>query len=65
MILDTNAMMVSSREQSKRNDSDIFKREQENAAWVEGHYRGDDAHQIDVLRKLFCLTRLLSSVHRR
>jgi len=56
MILDTNAMMAPSREQSKRHDNNIFKREEENPARVEGHYRGDDVHQIDSLRKLFRLT---------
>jgi len=57
MILDTNAIMVPSREQIKRHDNDIFKRrEQENAARVEGHYCRGDVHQIDSLRELLRLT---------
>jgi len=57
--------MVPSRAQSKRHDNDVFKREQENAARVEGHYRRGDVHQIGLVQKLFRFTRLLSSVHRR
>jgi len=59
MILRTKAMIAPSREQCERQDNDIFKREQENAARVESHHRRDDAHQIDSLRKLFRLTGLL------